>query len=194
MGGLAVGESYNSPSQREEANMTNRTRLVLGVAGVLVVFFGVLRLSMRDTYQIVPGGPKLAPDLTVESIQFKTSTATVNPCTSYTPTFDVTVTIRNAGTKTADLPLWKNWVVIWSVVGGTAPPFKVWVAGPPAQLAPGQTATLTEKVAAMINVLPDKKTSGIGFGVIVDPDQVIPESNEDNNFKNSVVDYGCVPP
>jgi len=179
--------------------MTNRTRLVLGVAGVLVVFFGVLMLTIRDTYQIIPGFklPQL-PDLIVESIQYQGSEGTSSPCTGvHMATFNVTVTIRNAGIKTADLPFGKSWVVIWSVIGGTAPPFKEWITGPPAQLAPGQTATLTKKVTAMASVTPDKSHSSVTFAVIVDPDHVIPESNEDNNFKNKETVFGaelCPPP
>ena len=172
--------------------MTKRTRLVLGLAGVLVVFFGVLMLTYWDTYQIIPG-PKLPqlPDLIVESIQYEGSEGTSSPCTGvHTATFNVTVTIRNAGIKAADLSFGKSWVVIWSVIGGTAPPFKESITGPPAQLAPGQTTTLTKKVAAMANVTPDKSKSSLTFGVIVDPDQVIPESNEDNNFKNKETVYG----
>ena len=157
--------------------MTKRTRLVLGIAGVLVVFFGVLMLTYWDTYQIIPGGPKLPqlPDLIVESIEFKGSEGTSSPCTGlHTATFNVTVTIRNAGITTADLPFGKSWVVIWSVYGGTAPPFKGWITAPPAQLAPGQTAALTEKVAAIAAVAPDKSKSWVTFEIVVDPDHVIP--------------------
>ena len=172
--------------------MTNRTRLVV-LTGVVVVFVGIMMLTVWDTYQIIPGGPKLQqfPDLIVESIEYKGSEGTGSPCTGlHTATFNVTVTIRNNGIKTANLPTWKNWVVIWSVINGIAPPFKAWVAGPPAQLAAGQTLTFTKKVAAMAVVTPDKTKSSLTFGVIVDPDQVISESNEDNNFKNKETVYG----
>jgi hypothetical protein len=180
--------------------MTKRTWLVVGLAGVLVVFFGVLMLTLSDTYQIIPGGPKVpqVTDLIVESIHSKSSEDTISPCTGvHMATFNVTVTIRNTGFKTANLPFGKSWVAIWSVLGGTAPPFKAWITGPPAQLAGGQSITLTKKVAAMASVTPDKSKSSIGFAVDVDPDQVIAESNEDNNFKTKETIFGaelCPPP
>ena len=178
--------------------MTNRSRLIVGLAGVLVVFFGILMLTVWDTYQIVPGGPNLQPfpDLIVESIQYKGSEDPLSSCTGvHMGTFNVTVTIRNAGAKPADLPFGKSWVVIWSVIGGTAPPFKQWITAPPEQLAAGQAVTLTKKVSAMASVTAEKKYS-LTFAVMADPDQVIPESNEDNNFKNQETVYTafCPPP
>lgn len=173
--------------------MTTRNWLVVALAGALVVVLGVL------AYQALPS-PRLPqlPDLIVESIQYEGSEGVYSPCTGlHTATFNVAVTIRNAGITTADLPSWKNWVVVWSVIGGTAPPFKAWIAAPPAQLAGGQSMTLTQQVAGMATVTPDKSKSSLTFGVIVDPDQAIAESNEDNNFKNKETVYGgelCPPP
>jgi hypothetical protein len=160
----------------------------------------LIAVAVLVTYRIIPGGPKLeqSTDLVVESIHYEGSEGTSSPCTGlHTASFNVTVTIRNNGAKTADLPFGKYWVVIWSVIGGTAAPFKEFVAAPPSQLAGGQSMSLTKKVSAMANVTPDKSKSALTFGVIVDPDKVIAESNEDNNFKDKETVYGgelCPPP
>jgi hypothetical protein len=176
--------------------MTNRTWLVVGVTGVFVVFFGFLMLSVWDTYQPIPGGPKYQqfPDLIVESVQY--DVADLECKGVHWGTFNVTVTIRNTGAKTADLPFGKYWLLIWSLIGGTEPPFKELVPGPPTQVAPGQTATLTKKVAAMAQVTPDKSKSGVNFGVRVDPEKLIPESNEDNNdhFEEMALGFEMCPP
>jgi hypothetical protein len=170
-------------------------RLVVGLIGaVLIVLMGFLALSRWDTYQPIFGGPKLAqlPDLVVDSIEYVGAGAPSSPCIGVnTAMFDVTVIVRNVGIASATLPVWGTWLRVWSVLGGTSPPFNVSVSGAPAQIAAGQTATFKTKVAGMAKVnTPEAPQSALTLAVIVDPDKAIPESNEDNNFKNKESIYG----
>ena len=182
--------------------MTRRSRLVLGLIGItLVGLVVVLALTFKKTVQPIPGGPPIVqlPDLVVDSIDYVGSKAPASSCTGInTQEFDVTVKIKNAGFTAAKMPTWGNWLLVWSVIGGTAPPFKALVSGSPTELASGQTATLKAKVQGMAKVnTPEPPKSALTFAVIVDPDKVVPESNEDNNFKNRETVYGselCPPP
>src|SRR5262245_24671199 len=136
-------------------------RIVLGPIGatLIVVMVVLAMIFIKVPFTLIPGGPKLPqlPDLVIDSIQ-----AADGVCTDFhTATFEVTVAIRNAGLTTATLPPWKNWILIWSVTGGTAPPFRAGVTAPPGQLAAGQTATLKAKVAGIAKVTPDKQQSAL---------------------------------
>lgn len=144
--------------------------------------------SPQGPVRAVPGGPILGvrPDLVVDKIEILWS-KTTSPCTGlHTATFEVVVTVRNAGAASAVLPgaPWpKPWILVWSIKGGTAPAYKAMFNGPPAEVKAGHAATLKVKLTGAAAVTPDKSKSSVGFGVIVDPEKAVQESNEGNNFK-----------
>jgi len=166
-------------------------RLVLGLIGAaLLILVTVLALLYeRVPFRLPPGGPKIVelPDLIVDSIAFAAVEPPTggSPCTGlHTAPFDVTVTIRNVGVTAAVLPTWGIWINVWSVLGGSAPPYRASVGGQPAQIGAGQTATLKATLAGLALVAPDKSQSLVTFAVDIDPDAAIQEIREDNNFRD----------
>jgi len=143
----------------------------------------------------IPGGPPVVklPELVIDAID--PSWGKESPCTGpHTAMFDVTVKIRNAGFAPAAMPPgpWQpSWILVWSIIGGTASPYQMYAGPPPAALAPGETATFKMKLGVMAKVEADKSKSSVGIGVLVDPDKKIAEISEDNNFKDKIIEFGA---
>jgi len=116
-----------------------KTRILIFAAALLCTACG--RPPMRQ----IPGGPPVVklPELVIDAID--PSWGKESPCTGpHTAMFDVTVKIRNAGFAPAAMPPgpWQpSWILVWSIIGGTASPYQMYAGPPPAALAPGETAT-----------------------------------------------------
>jgi hypothetical protein len=174
--------------------------LIVVCLSVLPLLVGAVEAGQRrlsGPERVAPGGPLIAkmPDLIIKSIEMVDWPQSA--CTGPSQlNLIIRVTFQNAGTADAVLPPWKNWVKVWSILGGAAPPYVSEYGGPPGpqKLAPGKTAMFTTKLAVFAKASPDKKTSTVGIGAIVDPSHAIAELQEGNNYKEHQIKLGGVCP
>lgn len=163
------------------------------LAVVLLLLFLVVASARAETpSRQVPGGPILqkAPDLFVESIAFTFPAKT--PCVgANTAVFEVSVTVKNGWLGDANMPgAWPPpWVLVWSALGGVAPPYMDYLGYPLKTIAAGQSYTFKTKITFVGNYSAAAGKTVFMAYAQADPNNAIVELNENNNEKHQELSY-----